>query len=273
MISGSHCFGRSSSMECSGARPPSPEKLSVLQQIVLCDRTKNLGAVAAGLAAHFRNALSAAKPFAAAIPNPPRGAAVEESLRPETGKDTEIQLRRASQEVFYIADGMRKLAEDTSGFSLEPLPLENLLGPVTRNNSANSPDPVSLSLGAGLPKIKAVRSQIARLFTLLAGNLHAVSENGTPISIETAAVTADTGRSMVKIHLADSGPDWSSKQRLRFFAPFSSADQGTGTLGLDLAICYFIVHHHGGRITVPGQPKSRVVIELPVDPSPAETMA
>ncbi len=242
------------------------EKLSVLQQIVLCDRTKNLGAVAAGLAAHFRNTLSAASSFAAAVPIPPRGTAVEESLRPETGKNTEIQLRRASQEVFYIADGMRKLAEETSGFSLEPLPLERLLGPVTQINSVNSTAPVSLRLGTGLPKIKAVQSQIAKLFTLLVGNLHAVSENGTPISIETAAATADTGRELVKIHLADSGPDWSSKQRLRFFAPFATVGQEAGTLGLDLAICYFIVHHHGGRITVPGQPKSRVVIELPVDP-------
>ena len=242
------------------------EKLSVLQQIVLCDRIKNLGALAAGLAAHFRNTLSAASSFAAAVPIPPRGSAVEASLRPETGKNTEIRLRSASQEVFYLAEAMGKLAEEASGFSSEPLSLERLLGPVLQRDSANSTDPVSLKLGTGLPGIKADRNQMVKLFTLLISNLRAVSEKGIRISIVAADAAAETGRALVKVHLADSGTDWSSNQRLQFFAPFASVDHDTGTWGLDLAICYFIVHHHGGRITVPGQANSRVVIELPVDP-------
>ncbi|MBM3838091.1 MAG: response regulator [Verrucomicrobia bacterium] len=65
------------------------EKLSVVQQIVLCDRAKNLGVFAAGLGAHYRHALRAASAFVAAIPSAPPQSAAKEGLARDSAKAIE----------------------------------------------------------------------------------------------------------------------------------------------------------------------------------------
>ncbi|MBI2948109.1 MAG: hypothetical protein HYY23_10700 [Verrucomicrobia bacterium] len=93
-----------------------------------------------------------------------------------------------------------------------------------------------------------------------------MSEKGAPVTVEVASSLDSKGEPLVKILFGGEGPDWTPEQRIRLFAPFALSKHAADRFGLDLAAVYFIVHHHGGRISLPGQPKSRVAIELPADP-------
>ena len=242
------------------------EKLSVVQRIVLCDRAKNLAVLAAGLSSQFRHTLSAADAFVAAIPQPAVQQAVEESLRRETAKNLEHDLQRAGENLHYIANGLKALAEDSSSSSAALLSLNALLSPITKSPASGSASSVLLKVSASLPKIKASQKQLTKLFGLLITNLLAVSGGSSTLTIEAESIADPKGAPSVKIQLGDEGTDWTPEQRVRFFAPFASFKHDGDKAGLDLAICFFIVHHHHGRISVPGQSKARVVVELPVDP-------
>ena len=60
-------------------------------------------------------------------------------------------------------------------------------------------------------------------------------------------------------------PNWTNRQRHRFFAPFSLT-KDDANLGLGLAAAYFLAHHHGGRIEVKGNENFKVAVDLPLDP-------
>ena len=242
------------------------EKLSVVQQIVLADRAKNLGVLAAGLNSHFRHALRAASAFVAAIPFTSSLPAAGESLRRESGKNVERELQRAAEDMHYIAEGAKELADDSSFASALAMPLETLLGARHSSGVSGSLLPAPFKIDPALPPIKAHPKQIAKLFDCLTSNVRAVSLTGAALSLEAESSTGSNRDAMIRIHIGDDGPDWSPEQRSRFFAPFAAYRAEPERLGLDLAICYFIAHHHGGGISVPGLSKSRVTVDLPVDP-------
>ena len=80
----------------------------------------------------------------------------------------------------------------------------------------------------------------------------------------------DAEREVVELVVADSGPGISPEDKAQLFLPFfSTKRRGTG---LGLAIVSRIVSEHNGSIRVEeNQPAgTRIVIELPVDRSPAE---
>lgn len=243
------------------------EKLSVLQQIVLCDRAKNLGVLASGLSSHFRNAMRAANAFVAAIPQGPGLAAIDTASRADKGKNIEWLLRHAGSEILHIAEGMKKIAEAPPYFSASPTPLAALLKPLIQSGGAVSSPTVSIKINPSLPAIKANQNQIVKLFSILAANIEAVAEAKSPVRIEATEASQHEGGAMVKFQISDDGPDWSPDQHVRFFAPFPTFGQDPGQLGLELAMAYFIAHHHGGRVSIPGAQKERVTVELPIDPA------
>lgn len=243
------------------------EKLSVLQQIVLSDATKNLGVLAAGLGCHFRHALRAASQFIAALPEEHSEADGPEMSRAAFGSNLENLIKKASHHIFHVSSAMRDVAGEAGCAAPEPCPLAALLGDAKLLSKAG---PIELKIDPALPPLRAHPKQIAKLFALLVSNLRALHPDESPVRIE-ARETTDAGAKVLHVLFSDNGPDWTSEQRARFFAPFSSTKDGSGSLGLDLAVCFFIVHHHGGRITVSGKAPTRVAIDLPLEPAESET--
>ncbi|MSU20164.1 MAG: response regulator [Pedosphaera sp.] len=243
------------------------EKLSVLQQIVLSDRTKNLGVLAAGLQSRFRNALRAATAFVGAVPQASLEPPVHGSGQSGIGKTLEQRIFQSGKHVSRIASAMAELAEAASNVSPDPLSLQLLLSSLDKNPSLAASSVVSLRIDPAIPPLKVNPKQMLRLFTILTSNLLAVAENNSPITIEARETTDERGVNMIRILLSDGLPGWTSEQRVRFFAPFSSIVEAGDSLGLDLAVCFFIVHHHGGRIVVGGKQKAKITIDIPVDPT------
>jgi len=163
-----------------------------------------------------------------------------------------------------VAAHLKALADDGAFSSAPAQSLEALLGPFLQTHSSGSPNAVAVRFAPSLTKIKASPKQITKLFELLTASLTAAADKDTPLTVEAGSGADAEGAPLVKIQFRDEGPDWTPEQRARLFAPFTR--QATDRFGLDLVTGFFIVHHHGGRISLPGQSKLRVVIELPVDP-------
>lgn len=242
------------------------EKLSILQQIVLSDRTKNLGVLAAGLQSHFRNALLAAAEFVRAVPQAPLEPLAQGAGQTAVGKTIESLIFQSSRHLSQIASAMSEMAEGPPDFAAEPSPLSLLLGPLDRHPSLPTSSAISLNIDPALPPLRANQKQILRLFTNLISNLLGVAEKQTPIHIEARVTREAHGAEMIQILLSDESPAWTPEQMFRLFAPFSSAKKDAGSMGLDLAVCYFIAHHHGGRLEVSGKQDSKISIYLPVQP-------
>jgi two-component system probable response regulator PhcQ len=240
------------------------QKLSILQQIVLSDRTKNFGILAAGLGCHFRNALRAASHFIAAVPQVSLESAALGFGKAAIGRNIEHLIKKAADHVFHVASAMKQVQSDSASASFKSTPLQTLLTSLPGQASWPAAASITVQVNPALPPVQVNQPQIAKLFTTLISNLLAVSEQGGAVRIEAKETIEEKGSRFVRIEISQDGPEWRPEQRIRFFAPFSSAREEAHRLGLDLAVCYFIVHHHGGRITVAAQAQSRVVIDLPL---------
>jgi two-component system, probable response regulator PhcQ len=238
------------------------EKLSVLQQIILSDRSKNLGVLAAGFSSCYRNTLQAAARFIESAPAEERGLLLKEEDRASIGRNVGNALVKASKHLYRIASRMKELAEPDSAFPQQPASVGEILAGLEQKVAA--PARIDLRLGDDLPPIKANARQISHLSAALVDNIRAVAETAGTFQIE-ARRAPGGGDAKVQLHFTDGTPPWTTEQKLRFFAPFSSIEDDV-RFGLDLAVCYFIAHHHGGQIEVPGSTASKVVVTLPADP-------
>jgi two-component system, probable response regulator PhcQ len=240
------------------------EKLSVLQQIILSDRTKNLGVLASGLSSCYRNTLQAAARLVEAAPVESGDHLLKDQDRSSIGKNVGHALVQASNHTYRLALKLKELAEPSTTFSSQPASLRETL--LRGDKNAATPPGLVLKMEDSLPPIKANAKQLGRMAEMLAANIQAM-QGDAPREVQVSALSVPgPGEAKVQITFTDGSPDWTDEQKIRFFAPFSglSAD---ASIGLDLAVCYFIAHHHGGQIDVPGTSSAKVVVSLPVDPA------
>ncbi|MDA1273114.1 MAG: response regulator [Verrucomicrobia bacterium] len=242
------------------------EKLSVIQQIVLSDRAKNLGVLAAGLGCGFRNTLIAANRFVAALPENSPGEDRLELLHSGIGNRIETLIGSASDAIFQVASELRVLAAQPNAFETEPTPLHVMLRPLLKE-SASLPGLESLlSQISGIPPIKANKIQIVKLFGNLLRGIRSIGSETTTTRLQARELKREDGALSVELTIADDGSPWTQEQHRRFFSPFSELARAHGDSGLHLAVCFFIAHHHGGSIDVIGKPEMRIRLELPIDP-------
>src|SRR5439155_3080333 len=75
----------------------------------------------------------------------------------------------------------------------------------------------------------------------------------------------------VHIQVQDDGPGLPSDALRMLFDPFAPRSDSPAEYGINLMACYFIVHHHGGKIEAsPGENGGTVFhIQLPTNPNAA----
>jgi two-component system sensor histidine kinase KdpD len=130
----------------------------------------------------------------------------------------------------------------------------------------------TFALAPDLPLVKADAAQLERAFANLLEN-SARHSSGHPVSVR-----ARPGPNRVLVRIVDRGPGIPPAQLDRVFEPFyrSGTDEtGHRGSGLGLAIARGFVEVNRGRVwaeSLPGQGTS-FVVELPLEPVPAETPA
>ena len=253
------------------------EKMSVLHNMMIADRIVSLGLLAAGLSHHIRNALVAVKTFLDLAPakmeeekmdlnglrNPDFWKEYYQNVQGQIEKINNMlkDLWTASEApAFHFSDRveLRAVVDETieqlrQGFTAKNLQVDN-------------------QIPATLPSLNVDRPKFYRLFELLFKDEIASLPPGSRIVISATLLNGRApDQQEIKIQLTDNGPGMPKEALRLVFDPFVVRSDTPTEYGIHLMACYFIVHHHGGRIEARSDSGQGTIftIRLPINPSQA----
>ena len=120
-----------------------------------------------------------------------------------------------------------------------------------------------------LPLLSVDKPKFYRLFELLLKDELATLPTGAKVNFLAKVLENRSGEKEVEIQLRDNGPGLPKEALRLVFDPFVVRSDSPTEYGIHLMACYFIVHHHGGRIDAKGAEGQGTVftIRLPVNPA------
>jgi two-component system probable response regulator PhcQ len=243
------------------------ERSALLRERMIANRIGSLGLVAAGLSQHIRNSMVAVKTFLDLLEEQGGSGNLRDpdllrSVRSDIGnvvslltdlrivsashKDAsfahEISLRSALAEI---------LAELQPAFDARRIAVDNQI-----------PD--------RLPGLQVDQPKFKRLFELLFKDELAMLPAGSRIQL-TAAESAVNGKPGLALTLTDNGPALPQDTLNLVLDPFATRGKPS-EYGINLMICLFIVHHHGGMIEVHSAADggNTFTLRLPLQPEKSE---
>ena len=246
------------------------EKMSVLRNMMIADRIVSLGLLAAGLSHHIKNSMVAVKTFLELAPMK----MVEEkgnadSLRdPDFWREYHHNVQGQIEKINHLLADLRTASENKSG---EPFADQIHL----KSAIANCLDQLRAPLAArrievqnlipdSLPPLQVDKPKFDRLVELLVKDELAMLPAGSRITF-----SAELQGLEIAIQLTDNGPALPQEALRVVLDPFVVTSGKPTEYGINLMACFFIAHHHGGKIeaqNLPAAGGNRFTIRLPLKP-------
>lgn len=251
------------------------EKLSVLHNMMIADRIVSLGLLAAGLSHHIRNALVAVKTFLDLAP-----AKMEEEKMDLNGLRNPDFWREYYQNVQSQISRINNMLKDLWTASERPAfefsdrvqlrsVLEETVEQLKETLGAKNIE-VENNIPEGLPTLSVDKPKFYRLFELLLKDEAASLPPGCKVILG-ASVSANgaPGKQEVVIQMSDNGPGLPKEALRLVFDPFVVRSDTPMEYGIHLMACFFIVHHHGGKIEARSEDGggTTFTLRLPTNPS------
>ncbi len=250
------------------------EKMSVLHNMMIADRIVSLGLLAAGMSHHIRNSLVAVKTFLDLAPAKMAEEKMDlnglrnpdfwkEYYQNDQGKIEKIKnlfkdLWTASEKpAFEFADHVQ--VREVVASSIEGLKA----GFAAKNIQVQNDIPESL------PALKVDKPKFYRLFDLLLKDELATLPSGSKVVFSAHMLNGSSDKRGMVIQVSDNGPGLPQEALRLVFDPFVVRNDSPMEYGIHLMACYFIVHHHGGKIEArSGNGEGTIfTIRLPADPN------
>src|SRR5256712_7574071 len=250
------------------------EKMSVVHNRMIADRIVSLGLLAAGLSHHIRNSLVAGKSFLDLAPakmeeekvdldglrNPDFWKEYYQNVQGQIGKINNMlkDLWTASEPpAFAFADRvqLRQVVADAvaqlkDGFAAKNIQVEN-------------------SIPEDLPALNVDKPKFYRLFDFLLKDEIASLPPGSRITFSATLLNgARATKQEIQVQLSDNGPGLPKEALRLVFDPFVVRSDSPVEYGIHLMACYFIVHHHSGKIDAHSEEGQATpfTLRLPVNP-------
>jgi two-component system probable response regulator PhcQ len=253
------------------------EKMSVLHNMMIADRLVSLGLLAAGLSHHIRNTLQAVKTFMDLAP----AKMEEEKMDLEGLRDPEFwkeYYHNAQGQIDKINNMLKDLwtASEKPAFAfadrvhLHEVVADALL--VLKEGFAANKIQVQNRIPASLPMLMVDRPKFCRLFELLLKDEIASLPPGSQVTLSAELTNgAHPGLEEVQVQVTDNGPGLPKEALRLVFDPFKLRKDSPVEYGIHLMACYFIVHHHGGRIEARSEEGrgTTFAMRLPINPNQA----
>jgi two-component system, probable response regulator PhcQ len=251
------------------------EKMSVLHNMMIADRIVSLGLLAAGLSHHIRNSLVAVKTFLDLAP-----AKMEEEKMDLAGLRNPDFWKEYYQNVQGQVEKINNMLKDLWTASEKPAfefrdqvqlhaVVTEITGRLKDGFDAKNIE-VENRIDPALPELHVDKPKFYRLFELLLKDEIASLPAGSKITFSAKAEKIKgSEQQQIEIEVSDNGPGLPKEALRLVFDPFVVRSDSPMEYGIHLMACYFIVHHHGGRINARSEDGqgTTFTIQLPLNPS------
>jgi two-component system probable response regulator PhcQ len=252
------------------------EKMSVLRNMMIADRIVSLGLLAAGLSHHIRNSLVAVKTFLDLAPmKMAEERASKNGLRnPDFWTDYHQNVQSQIGKINTLLTDLRNSSDSSSATQFsDEVKLPEVVGAAVemfRGQLAARKIEVENKIPGSLPALRADRPKFQRLFELLLKDELAMLPAGSKISL--SAELSGGAKPEIVFRLTDNGPGLPQEALSVVFDPFVVRGGVQSEYGINLMACFFIVHHHGGKIEAQSRSGrgTTFTIRLPLQPERAE---
>jgi two-component system probable response regulator PhcQ len=252
------------------------EKMSVLRNMMIADRIVSLGMIAAGLSHHIKNSMVAVKTFLEMAPiKMSEEKANANSLRdPDFWKDYHQNAQTQIEKINALLGDLRTSADSNSATQFaDEVKLHEAVGAALemfKEQFAARKIEIENKISDSLPRLHVDKSKFSRLFELLFKDELAMLPAGSKISLTAELQNVGT-KSEIVLKISDNGPGLPQEALSVIFDPFVVSGSAPSEYGINLMACFFIVHHHGGKIDAKSQPSggNTFTLRLPLNPEPA----
>jgi len=248
------------------------EKMSVLHNMMIADRIVSLGLLAAGLSHHIRNSLVAVKTFLDLAPSK----MAEEKMtmdglrNPDFWKEYYASVQSQIERINNLLKDLWTASEKPSFEFTDQVQLREVVDACFEPQKAAFAAKnikVKNEVSDQLPAMKVDKPKFFRLFDLLLKDELATLPSGCEVVIKAEPYNGSS-RPGVQITVSDNGPGLPQEALRLVFDPFVVRSDSPMEYGIHLMACYFIVHHHGGKIEARSEDGkgTTFTIRLPMDP-------
>ena len=253
------------------------EKMSVLRNMMIADRIVSLGLLAAGLSHQIRNSLVAVKTFLDLAPKKmaEERASTNGLRNPEFWKDYHQNVQSQMEKINSLLKDLWTASENPSAPFADEVSLRQIVDDALatlRDQFAARRIEVENRIPDSLPTLKVDKPKFRRLFELLLKEELATLPADSRVSFS-AELDGDGAKSEIVAQITDNGPGLPPDALRVVFDPFVVRDSVPSEYGINLMACFFIVHHHGGKIDAKSESGrgTTFTLHLPLHPERAVT--
>jgi len=238
------------------------QKMSVLHNMMIADRIVSLGLLAQGLSHHMRNSLQAVKTFLDLAPSKLQ----EEKLNPDEMRNPDF-WREYHQNVQTQIEKINNMLKDLWAASATPsvefkdqVQLRAVVAEAVVQLAAEfaaKKITVVNDIPETLPPLLVDKPKFVRLFDLLLKDEAVSLPTGSTVTF-----SAHGSSEHVYLQVRDNGPGLPQEALRVVFDPFVLRTDAPMEYGINLMACYFIVHHHGGKIEAASEPGKGAAFHL-----------
>jgi two-component system probable response regulator PhcQ len=251
------------------------EKMSVLRNMMIADRIVSLGLLAAGLSHHIRNSLVAVKTFLDLAPSKmaEEKADMNGLRNPDFWKDYHQNVQSQIGKINSLLSDLRTSADSNAATQFaDEVSLSQAVGAALemfKEQFAARKIDIENEIPDLLPVLHVDKSKFYRLFELLLKDELAMLPANSKISFAAELQNVGTKPEIV-LRISDNGPGLPQEALSVIFDPFVVSGSTPSEYGINLLACFFIVHHHGGKIEAKNQPGrgNLFTLRLPLQPEP-----
>ena len=251
------------------------EKMSVLHNMLIADRIVSLGLLAAGLSHHIRNSLVAVKTFLDLAPVKMSEEKTDlQGLRnPDFWKEYHQNAQSQIEKINGLLKDLWTASENNaaSQFADEGLLHQTVSAALARFQDQFAARRIEIEnkIPDSLPALHVDQPKFCRLFELLLKDELDMLPAGSRVTLSAELQNAGAKPEIV-VQISDNGPGLPQEALSVIFDPFVVSDSVPSEYGINLIACFFIVHHHGGKIEAQSQPGhgTTFTLRLPLKPEP-----
>jgi two-component system probable response regulator PhcQ len=249
------------------------EKMSTLYNVMLTDRILSLGILATGLSHHLRNSMVAVKTFLDLAPQKMKeeNPDFEQLRNPDFWKDYYQKVQVQMDKVVNLLGDLWESTEKPSADFSDKVKLSEVVQKAiahVKSDLDKKGITVENLIPASLPELKVDLKKFNRLFEMLLREETVCLPRGGKVKLTAAATGAKEGPAEIQIELQDDGPGLPEDALRSIFDPFFVRGGNPQEFGIYLMSCFFIIYHHGGRISAKSLAgKGNILtITFPLDP-------